>query len=124
MTGEEACLQRLRHVLGSNENSLMLKRSPLHRFRIFGLLLVFLSAGMTTRAAQVPTENGSPAMTECRVDPVDFQGWRGQQISNAWVKLILVPQNGGRLMQVIFADHPYLFVNPQLAGKYFPPTNG
>ena len=27
-------------------------------------------------------------------------------------------------MQVTFAGHPYLFVNPQFAGKYLPPTNG
>ena len=42
-------------------------------------------------------------------------------MSNRWVQLIVVPQNGGRLMQVIFAGHPYLFVNPKYAGKYFPP---
>jgi hypothetical protein len=35
----------------------------------------------------------------------------------------VVPQNGGRLMQVTFAGHPYLFVNPQYEGKYFPPTS-
>lgn len=102
----------------------MLKPSLLaDRFRIFALLFVFLSAVVTSRAAQVPKENGSAA-SACRIEAVDFQGWHGQQISNAWVKLIFVPQNGGRLMQLIFAGHPYLFVNPRLAGQYFPPTNG
>ena len=38
------------------------------------------------------------------------------------MKLIFVPQNGGRLMQVIFNEHPYLFVNPRYAGKYLPPS--
>ncbi len=42
--------------------------------------------------------------------------------SNRWVQLIIVPQNGGRLMQVTFAGHPYLFVNPKFAGKYLPPN--
>jgi hypothetical protein len=44
-------------------------------------------------------------------------------MSNPWLQLIIVPQNGGRLMQVIFAGHPYLFVNPKYAGKYLPPNS-
>ena len=36
----------------------------------------------------------------------------------------VVPQNGGRLMQVTFAGHPYLFVNPKYEGKYLPPNAG
>jgi hypothetical protein len=32
----------------------------------------------------------------------------------------VVPQNGGRLMQVTFAGHPFLFVNPKFTGKYLP----
>ena len=27
-------------------------------------------------------------------------------------------------MQVAFGEHPYLFVNPRLKGKNFPPTEG
>ena len=61
--------------------------------------------------------------TDCRIEAVDYKGWQAQQISNRWVQLIIVPQNGGRLMQVTFAGHPYLFVNPKLAGKYFPPSS-
>jgi len=60
---------------------------------------------------------------DCRVEAVDYQGWQAQQVSNPWVQLVVVPQNGGRLIQVTFAGHPYLFVNPQLAGKYFPPSS-
>jgi hypothetical protein len=57
----------------------------------------------------------------CQVEATHYKGWQAQQISNAWVKLIIVPQNGGRLMQVVFKGHEYLFVNPQYAGKYLPP---
>src|SRR5881398_1287024 len=59
---------------------------------------------------------------DCRVETVDYKGWHAQQISNRWVQFIVVPQNGGRLIQVTFAGHPYLFVNPKYEGKYFPPT--
>jgi len=38
------------------------------------------------------------------------------------VRLAIVPQLGGRLMQVTFGGHSYLFVNPQYKGKYFPPS--
>ncbi len=34
-----------------------------------------------------------------------------------------MPQNGGRLMQVVFDGHPFLFVNQKYAGKYLPPSN-
>ena len=60
--------------------------------------------------------------TGCRVEQINYQGWQAQQVSNAWVKLIFVPQNGGRLMQVIFDGHPFLFVNRKYSGKYLPPS--
>lgn len=65
-----------------------------------------------------------PKNSECRVEAVDYKGWHAQQLSNRWVQAIVVPQNGGRLMQVTFAGHAYLFVNPKLAGQYFPPNSG
>jgi len=58
----------------------------------------------------------------CRIEPVNYMGWQAQQVSNAWLKLIFVPQNGGRLMQVIFDGHPFLFVNQRYAGKHLPPS--
>ncbi len=61
---------------------------------------------------------------QCRVEPAEYKGWHAQALSNHWLQLIVVPQNGGRLMQVTFAGHPYLFVNPKLAGQYLPPTPG
>ena len=64
-----------------------------------------------------------PSASSCRVEPVNYKGWQAQQVSNSWIKLIFVPQNGGRLMQVIFDGHPFLFVNERYAGKYLPPSN-
>ncbi len=58
----------------------------------------------------------------CRVENTDYKGWHAQRISNSWLQLIVVPQNGGRLMQVVFNGHEYLFVNTKLAGKYMPPS--
>ncbi|HMI50128.1 MAG TPA: DUF4380 domain-containing protein [Candidatus Saccharimonadales bacterium] len=75
------------------------------------LAIVFLCCGSLAA--------GSP----CKIQAVNFEGWQAQEISNAWVKLTIVPQLGGRLMQVTFAGHPYLFVNEKLKGKYIPPSD-
>ncbi len=87
-------------------------------------LLIFCLATISlceTRAQQQKPE--AKNAVGCRVEPVNYKGWEAQQLSNAWVKLIFVPQNGGRLMQVIFNDHSFLFVNPQYAGKHIPPSS-
>jgi len=86
--------------------------------RVLRLLLV-LSLGAFL---QVEARAEQPPAT-CKVETVNYKGWQAQQVSNNWVKLIFVPQNGGRLMQVIFDEHPFLFVNPTYAGKYLPPSN-
>ena len=87
--------------------------------------LVFL-AGLGTNLVFAQSSNGSrpPATPPCRVQAANYKGWQAQQISNRWVQLTVVPQNGGRLMQVVFAGHPYLFVNPKYEGKYLPPSSG
>jgi hypothetical protein len=93
--------------------------------RFARILLILLLTGLRWVSAWAEDHPPTAAQSEpCRVAAVDYQGWHGQQLSNRWVQLIIAPQNGGRLIQVSFNGHPYLFVNPQLAGKYFPPTRG
>jgi len=81
-------------------------------------LLMMVSAAISL----VPAFAQDKGQAACKVESVVYRGWPAQQLSNKWVRLIVVPQNGGRLMQVTFAGHDYLFVNPELAGKYMPPT--
>jgi hypothetical protein len=85
----------------------------------FAALAMVATLGLSSAFSQ---SNPSKS-TGCRVEAVDYKGWHAQQLSNRWVQLIVVPQNGGRLMQVTFAQHAYLFVNPKLAGKSFPPDS-
>ncbi|WP_260706733.1 DUF4380 domain-containing protein [Edaphobacter flagellatus] len=75
------------------------------------LTLMFSNAVFYARA--------SPAT--CSVHAVSYQGWDAQEVDNPWLKLTFVPQLGGRLMQVEFNGHPYLFVNPRYRGQYIPP---
>lgn len=57
----------------------------------------------------------------CTIRAVEFDGWHGEEVANEWVRLTFVPQLGGRLMQVAFNGHNYLFVNPVYKGKYISP---
>src|SRR5438552_17760824 len=59
---------------------------------------------------------------QCQLRPTNFEGWKAEELSNDWVRLAIVPQLGGRLMQVTFAGQSYLFVNPEYKGQYFPPS--
>lgn len=77
------------------------------------LSLSILAAGAYAQSAV--TEQG------CTVHAITFHGWPAQEMANAWVDLVFVPELGGRLMQVTFDGHPYLFVNPEWEGKYIPP---
>ena len=82
-------------------------------------LLALTALARPARALSTPT-----AAPTCEIDSTTLEGWHAQQIVNHWVKLVIVPQLGGRVMQVTFAGHPYLFVNPRFKGKYFPPSEG
>jgi hypothetical protein len=84
--------------------------------------VVLLGASQIASATQTASQAKSPVNADCRVESVDYRGWQAQQVSNRWIQLVIVPQNGGRLMQVTFDGHAYLFVNPKLAGKYIPPS--
>jgi hypothetical protein len=100
--------------------SLLRRRQiPSSAFLVLSIMgWLWLISGSTPTYAQIPAGTG------CRIESVNYKGWQAEQVSNRWLQLIIVPQNGGRLMQVTFAGHPYLFNNPKLAGKYFPPTAG
>lgn len=87
------------------------------------LVVVLCCLGKGPAQAQAKQSPTVTAPSDCRVEAVDYKGWHAQQLSNRWVQLIMLPQNGGRLIQVTFAGHPYLFVNPQYEGKYFPPSS-
>lgn len=92
-------------------------------YRNLNRLLMLALAGLIYSDAWAQPAAASATAATCKVEAVNYKGWDAQQVSNPWVKLIFVPRNGGRLMQVIFDQHSFLFVNPQYAGKYLPPSN-
>jgi len=82
--------------------------------RVVVIVMSLVMSVAATRALAAP----APA---CQVKAVTFKNWKAEEISNSLVRLTIVPQLGGRLMQVTFGDHDYLFVNDQLKGQAFTP---
>lgn len=83
-----------------------------------GILVAAGTIASSCPASVLPTFH-SP----CRMQATVFEGWKAEALANDWVRLTLVPQLGGRLMEVEFGEHRYLFVNPRYKGKYVPPVN-
>ncbi len=104
------------------ETTMKLTLRKSDRIWSFSVLLFLAGLGITSAWAQTSAASNPSANSPCRVEPADYKGWHVQRLSNRWVQLMVLPQNGGRLIQVIFAGHPYLFVNPKYEGKYLPPT--
>jgi hypothetical protein len=90
--------------------------------RRFSVLMFLWGLVINPIFAQTRNESHPPVISPCRIEAADYKGWHAQRLSNRWVQLIVLPQNGGRLIQVIFAGHSYLFVNPKYEGKYLPPS--
>ena len=61
------------------------------------------------------------ADSELATGRVLFRGWSAARIANRFVQVIAVPDIGGRVMAYDLGDHPFLFVDPQLAGRLFSP---
>jgi hypothetical protein len=92
----------------------------LHRGRDRRYILQRLSVIAGTTLLCAPALFADAPAT-CKVQEANYLGWKAEEMSNPWVKLMIVPQLGGRLMQVTFGGHDFLFVNNQLKGQYLPP---
>ncbi len=65
--------------------------------------------------------SSSAPTSGCTVKSTNYLGWKAEQLANRWVTLEIVPQIGGRLMQVTFGGHDFLYVNSQAQGQVFTP---
>jgi hypothetical protein len=53
------------------------------------------------------------------VEKGEFQGWQAVSLHNELVRIVAVPEIGGRIMAYDLGTYPFLFVDPLLAGKLF-----
>jgi hypothetical protein len=80
--------------------------------------LTFLA--LVALAAGLPLQCPAASTPGCTVQESNYLGWKAEELANPWVKLELVPQIGGRLIQVTFGGHDFLYVNPELKGQVIP----
>jgi len=95
--------------------------AKLRNFAVVAFRIALIAMSIRCLAGLVwsaPAANHAP----CRVQSTTFEGWKAEELSNEWVRLTIVPQLGGRVMQAAFGGHAYLFVNPKFKGKYVPPS--
>jgi hypothetical protein len=52
---------------------------------------------------------------------IDFHGWNAYAISNGLIRLVAVPDIGGRIMAYDLGPYAYLYVDRSLVGKLFSP---
>jgi hypothetical protein len=62
---------------------------------------VLLGAAVCLTFFSPAVDSGAPH-TPCRIQPATFEGWKAEALINDCVQLTIVPQLGGRLMQVQF----------------------
>lgn len=60
-------------------------------------------------------------MGDCVAERALFRGWDAYILKNEYIRLVAVPAIGGRIMALDLADYPFVFVDPDLAGKLFTP---
>lgn len=56
------------------------------------------------------------------VEPAAYRGWSTQCLRNGMVELHVVPEIGGRVVQLCMGSKEFFWVNPQLAGTVSPPS--
>jgi hypothetical protein len=68
----------------------------------------------------LPVQCQAKSSPACQVHATNYLGWKAEELSNPWVRLEIVPQIGGRLIQVAFGGHDFLYINPLLQGQVIP----
>jgi hypothetical protein len=78
-------------------------------------------AAQSISIAAVRPVSKTGSTSGCVVKSTNYMGWKAEQLSNKWVTLEIVPEIGGRLIQVTFGGHDLLYVNPSLKGQVIAP---
>jgi hypothetical protein len=67
------------------------------------------------------TTTGSTCNDPCSLSKVNFEGWPALELANGLVHVFVVPEIGGRIIQMRLGEQPFLYINPRLRGQVFPP---
>ena len=70
----------------------------------------------TAKSSSLPAQSPADAFL-AHLDNIDYRGWHAIRLSNGLISLVIVPQIGGRAIQLTLGEQELFFVNPALAGK-------
>ncbi len=57
----------------------------------------------------------------CTITAEDYQGWNALRLANGILELIIIPEIGGRIIQLRLGESDFLYVNPRHLGRVYPP---
>lgn len=57
----------------------------------------------------------------CALTREHYRGWKALRLANGCVEIFVVPEIGGRIIQLRFAGTDFLYVNPRHAGRIYSP---
>ena len=57
----------------------------------------------------------------CKAYQSTFRGWDAYFLENEYVRVVAVPDIGGRIMAYDLGDFPYIYVEPEWEGQLFSP---
>jgi len=57
----------------------------------------------------------------CTLGKVNFEGWPAYELANGLLHVFVVPEIGGRIIQMRLGEEPFLYINPRIHGQVFPP---
>lgn len=89
--------------------------------RWFSILILAAVLAIVPMLSWGGQPSSKAAANSCTVKSTNYLGWKAEQLQNRWVTLEIVPQIGGRLMQVTFNGHDFLYINSQAQGQVFTP---
>jgi hypothetical protein len=78
------------------------------------LQILSLLLAISCHFPMASAKEASPAST--------YQGWETIRLANPLIELQILPEIGGRIIQFKLGDREFLWVNPQLAGKFPEPS--
>lgn len=59
------------------------------------------------------------ADSPCEIAETKYKGWKSLRLSNGILELFVVPEIGGRIIQLCLGEREYLYVNPRHAGQVY-----
>jgi hypothetical protein len=59
------------------------------------------------------------SLSACSISTIEFHGWDARQLDNGLIRLVAVPDIGGRIMAYDLGSYPFVYIERPLAGKLF-----